>query len=576
MSKKAELKRLIEDKVFIRNKDQQVSTHESPDAWIFDFRKLLMNGKASDLITDLFYETFIDRYPFQISALEIAGVPLATSIMNKFYAKGHHDINAFFIRKSRKKTGLMRMIEGEIQDTKKIILVDDIINSGDSFWRQIEVLEALGYSVDTVWSILRFRKPEYYKRFALRNIKVESLFELNDLTDALGNKVRNLDEKPEKPELAMPFSVEWGFKSDNPTLAWVVPKSQPVIDESKLYFGSDNRTFWAINQADGSVAWQYQVGRPSKKKSIFSNPALYHNTVIFGAYDGNVYCLDKETGKPKWIAMEADWVGSSPAVAPELGLVFIGLEYGIWGKYGAIIALNADTGKPVWIDRTHKGLTHCSPRYLPEHQQVVIGSNDGVVRLYDALSGDIAWTFTTFGGASNSGTTINGFGEGDIKESFAFSPEHDFIIFGSMDGFVYILKRSTGHLVKHFKCDFGIYSTPYIYNDKVYFTSTDKLVRCVDLNTLELIFEENMDNTRLFSAPTVIKDKLYVGTNGARLYELDPQTGEKLAYFQTLERITNTVIYNPKTDRYFLPTFANEILALSRNEVAETPKKTAE
>ena len=565
MSQKSELKNLIEKHVFIKNKDQQIDFKTDPEAWIFDFRQLLMNGKAANIISDIFYSEFKDSDPssFQLCALEIAGVPLATSIMTKFFYKGHEDINAFFIRKSRKKTGLHRMIEGQIQDNKKIILVDDIMNSGDSFWRQIETLESLGHKVDTVWSIIRYRDESFYKRFHNRGITIRSVFELNDFAQSLGGNIRNL-VPPLKNIPIMPFTIAWFFKSENPSLGWVVNKSQPVLDDTKIYFGSDNKTFWALNQRDGSVAWNFKVGL-DKGKAIFSNPALYRDTVIFGAYDGSVYCLDKATGKTRWVSLEADWVGSSPAVAYDLGIVFIGLEYGLFSKQGGIIALDAITGAPIWIDRTHKALTHCSPKYIQAHQQVVMGSNDGVVRLYHARTGALHWKFTTFGSANFDTTNdYSGYSKGDVKESFVYDQTHDYIIFGAVDGFLYILTRDTGHLVHHFKCASAIFSTPYIYNNRVYFTATDKRLRCIDLNSRSLVFEKNLDNTRIFSSPTVLNGKLYVGTNAGKLHELHPDTGASLGYFQAIERITNTLTYNPKTDTYFLPTFANEIIALKR------------
>ena len=73
-----------------------------------------------------------------------------------------------------------------------IILVDDLMNAGNSFWRQIEVLENLGHKVDTVWSILRFRDIDYYTRFHNRNINIVSIFDLDDFTEVLGEKVSNL------------------------------------------------------------------------------------------------------------------------------------------------------------------------------------------------------------------------------------------------------------------------------------------------------------------------------------------------------------------------------------------------
>ncbi|MFT5037305.1 MAG: outer membrane protein assembly factor BamB, partial [Candidatus Azotimanducaceae bacterium] len=463
--------------------------------------------------------------------------------------------------------GLMNMIEGEIQTTQRIILVDDIINSGNSFWRQIEVLEELGFKVEEVWAILRFRNFEQYKRFENRGITVSSLFCLDDFSESLGPSISNMGivdmQTPTKV-----FSSQWVFKSAKPSYNWVVNKSQPVIDEDKIYFGTDNETFWALNQHDGSVIWKHTVGSAVHKKSIFSNPALHGELVIFGSYDGNVYALNKNTGMQKWVSFEADWVGSSPTVASELNLVFIGLEYGLFQKHGGIVALNADTGKTVWCDSSHPAYTHSSPLYIEKHKQVVIGSNDGVVRMYGAENGDKIWEFTTFGGASYDTKTDSGFGEGDIKESLVYDATHDYLIFGSLDCFLYILDRKTGHLVHHYKCNFGIWSTPFLYNKCVYFASLDKSVRALDLDTFKLLFEKNIDSTRIFSSPMIINDLLYIGTNAGRLHELDPKTGEKLSSFQTRERITNHVVYNAKTDTYFLPTYANEIIALTKNRIS--------
>jgi len=565
-AKKAALKKLIETQVFFTGDKEQISLTDDPKSWIFDFRRIVMNGKAADLITEIFCEEFLHEYPFQIGTLEIGGVPIATSIMTKLFAKGHTDSNAFFIRKSRKKSGLHRKIEGRVEEGKKVILVDDVLNSGNSFWRQVEVLEELGHTVDTIWSLVRYRDEAYYKRFHLRGIKVRSIFELNDFTETLGEVVRNITEKKEQ-SVTLPFTVEWIFRSENPSLGWVCGKSQPILDDTKLYFGSDNRRFWALHQSDGSVAWSFQTGIVARKKAIFSNPALYKDSVIFGSYDGNIYCLDKHTGKVKWISFEADWVGSSPAVAEDLGLVFVGLEFGLIRKMGGIIALDIQTGEPVWIDRTHKALTHCSPFYIKEHQQVVMGSNDGIARLHDAKSGKLLWTFTTYG-ASNydteNWTGRTGFSSGDIKEGFVYSHKHDYVVFGSVDGFLYVLDRRTGHLVKHVKCDFGIFGVPYIYKNVVYFSSTDKRIRCLDLDSLELIFTATPDNTRMFGSPTVINNRLYIGTNAGKLHELDAKDGRALGYFQATERITNAVVYNQDTDTYFLPTYANEIIALKR------------
>lgn len=556
------LKAILTNSVFVLNKHEQIDNAVDPETWIFDFRRVLMNGKVANLISDIFYETHVQAYPFQICALEIAGVPLATSIMTKYFYRGHEDINAFFIRKSRKKTGLLRMVEGTIEMNKEIILVDDILNSGNSFWRQVEVLESLGHKVSSVWSIIRYRNIEYYKRFHDRGIRVESLFTLDDFTETLGPRVKNMVSREPLPP-HMPFSALWVFKNSTPNLTQVKPKSQPVLDNANIYFGSDDHFFWAIQQRDGSVAWKYPVGS-FEQKSIFSNPLLYKNLVIFGAYDGNIYALDRLSGKRVWINFDADWVGSSPVVSDELGLVFIGVEFGLVRKHGGIIAIHVATGKTAWQDNTHPAFTHATPCYIKKHKQVAIGSNDGALRMYEAKSGKFVWKFTTEGGALFDPKSDARFGEGDIKEGCVYSEKHDYLVFGSFDGNLYILERRSGKLVHKYMCEFGIYGTPYLYEDRVYFSSLDKHIRCIDLNTLALVFEKNLDKTRIFASPIIINGRLYVGTNAGRLHELDPLTGEELGYFQANERITNTLAYNADTDTYFLPTYANEIICLKR------------
>lgn len=449
----------------------------------------------------------------------------------------------FFVRKSRKKYGLFRMIEGELND-EKVILIDDLINSGESFMRQVEILEKLGKKIVRVLAILRFRDKEFYRYFRERGIEVESLFTLDDFSDVLA--VKNIiDEK--KKSVPMPFEAEWQFKSENPNYFYIVPKSAPLADDTKLYFGADNGNFWSINQSDGTVAWRHKIAFHAKGKYIFSSPAMNKDLVYFGAYDGNFYALDKESGSVRWKFMEADWIGSSPCTAPDLGLIFVGLEFGLWGKQGGIVALDLETGRKKW-QYTMSGLTHSSPAYSRRQRVVVCGCNDFSVSGFNAKKGSLIWKFKT---------------AGEIKESFAFDEKRGLVAFGSFDTHIYVLKIKTGELVYKIETGEGIYSTPLIKEDRLFAASLDKKLYCVDLNTGKIAWEFDTGG-RIFASPEAIGDKVYVGSNDGRMYELDPASGKNTGLFQSTERITNKIAYNKKTERIFLPTFANEVYCLKR------------
>ncbi len=532
------LKRAIADKVLVTEKDRSVVDGRGENArWLFDFRNIILSPTHINRLADIFWEKCEEKYPFQVGGLEVAAIPLVTAIVMKSFEKGK-PVNGFFIRKSRKKIGLQKIIEGELND-ERVILVDDLINSGNSILRQIDVMESVGKKVSEVFTIMRFRDENEYRFLRERRVILQTLFTLKDF----GIEMLKPGTRPREDI----FLTKWSFKSKNPNYFYVVPKSAPALDEQRVYFGSDSGNFWALNQEDGSIAWKYKVGWHTKGKSIFSSPAVHGGAVYFGSYDGNVYALDAETGKKKWAYMEADWVGSSPTIAADLGLLFIGLEFGLFKKRGGIAALDLKTGKRVW-EYTMPEYTHSSPAYMASKSLVVVGSNDSTVYAFNAKSGRLIWQRSV--GA-------------EIKASFTFDEKRGFVLFGSFDGNLYCLKAETGELIFRYQTRAGIYSTPLIHGDAVIVASLDKRVYCISLDSGELRWVTELAG-RIFASPALVEGRLYLGCNDGRLYEINPDTGKKEGFFQATERITNKIAYNEKTKRFFLPTYANELFCLTK------------
>lgn len=535
------LARMIKDRVFtLGTKDAPVAIRGSNIyrdlPWIFDFRAITLEAMVLSYLAEEFWKKYAHAYPFQVGGMESASISLITAIVLKGQERGT-PVHGFFIRKSRKRDGLMKMFEGGLTDDP-VILVDDMINSGQSINKIIVSLSGVHKKVTDVFVILSFRALSAYSFAHERSIQIASLFTLEDIGMSHLNS-----SSTEIPHSA--YDIVWKFAGTRPRFNFVVEKSAPVLDENAIYFGSDNSTLWSLDQTSGRENWHFKTG--IHPKGIFSTPALQRGNVYFGAYDGSVYAIDAKTGKRKWEYADADWVGSSPALAPDLGLCYVGLEFGLIGKQGGIVALSLDSGKQVWSDRTPE-FTHGSPLYIQSESLVTIGSNDNTLYAYDAATGSRRWTYRT---------------QGEIKGSCAFDAKRKLIVFGSWDGKVYALHVSDGSLAFSYETGAAIFSTPLISDGTAYIGSLDKSVYAIDLET-GLAKWTYVTNGRIFASPVIAEGMLWIGSNDGRLYELEPKTGNLKSFFQASERIVNAIAYNPQSKLFFVPTVANEIYCIKR------------
>ncbi|MBY0293953.1 PQQ-binding-like beta-propeller repeat protein [Patescibacteria group bacterium] len=506
--------------------------------WVFDFRALLLQPHWLNRYAEIFWEQHADKYPFQVCGMETAAIPLVSAIVMKGVERGT-PVNGFYFRKSRKRYDLMKQVEG-ILTQDPIIVVDEILNRGGTVHKQLVILKEFGAKVVEVFCLLRFRSESAYQYIVDEGVVVKTLYSLEDFNLPLQSDL------PAQPYVNS-FDVMWRFQAPNPSFHLVVQKSAPALDNERVFFGTDSGVFYALRQDTGEIVWQFKTASQPQGKGILSSPIVHNDRVYFGAYDGNVYAFDAEAGNLCWKYADADWVGSSPALAPNLNLLFIGLEFSLWRKRGGIVALDMKMGKEVWRAQ-HPGLTHGSPLYIQEENMVVIGSNDHTLYAYDAKTGVLRWTYVT---------------RGDIKTTPAYDPKRRAVLVASMDWRLYGVSAENGKPVAAFEAGASIYSVPLIYKDTAYIASLDKKLYALDMDTFEprWVYETT---GRIFSSPVIADGSIWIGSNDGRLYELDPDYGSLKAFFQASERVITRIAYNKKTKQIFMHTVANELYCLKR------------
>jgi outer membrane protein assembly factor BamB/orotate phosphoribosyltransferase len=543
-SRKQSLLSAIRDQAILRGDTERlIGPKGTPYRWMIDMRRIFMQASLLSALADLFWEMCADRMPFQVGGMEVAAIPLLAAILMKSMARGT-PVNGFIVRKERKTYGAGNLVEGTVTDAP-IIIVDDILNSGGSLEKVRVVLEQESKKIALAFVLVDYHSPKGKAWREKNRIPVLAPFALSDFDVVF--------RKPEQPPLNTLFHNVWNFASPDPNFFHRVPKSFPATDGKRIYFGSDCGILWCLDANNGSVVWTFKVNDQAHK-NIWSSPTIHDGRVFFGSYDGNVYCLDAETGSEVWRFIGADWVGSSPALAPDLGLLFIGLEFAVEGKRGSIVALALDDGKKVWEHRT-KRYTHASPAYWPERQLVACGSNDNEMFLFDAGTGALRWRFET---RSEGGM------KGSIRHAPAFDVKRGKVITGCADGYIYIIDVETGKEVWSFRTDNTIYTVPLVVDDTAYVGSTDKHLYVVDLEQ-HIVKKKIYAGSKIFGPARLLAGRIYFGACNGIIYEIDPATVEVTATHQLPDAVTNALIYNSENGYFYALTYVNQLFAITRS-----------
>ncbi|MGZ7070488.1 MAG: outer membrane protein assembly factor BamB family protein, partial [Methanobacterium sp.] len=110
-------------------------------------------------------------------------------------------------------------------------------------------------------------------------------------------------------------------------------QSSPAISDKTLYFGSLDKSFYALNLDDGTEVWNYQTDG-----NITSSAAINGDNVYFGSSDNHLYALNKKNGDLVWKYKTGNAIESSPAI--DNGVIYIGSDdnrlYAINAKDGTM------------------------------------------------------------------------------------------------------------------------------------------------------------------------------------------------------------------------------------------------
>jgi eukaryotic-like serine/threonine-protein kinase len=238
----------------------------------------------------------------------------------------------------------------------------------------------------------------------------------------------------------------WHFKTGN------IVHSTPAICNDRIFFGSFDGFVYALKLKSGELMWKFKtVGhRFFPKGEVQGSPAVFNNLLIIGARDYNVYALDQDKGFCHWNKSFFNGWGLNNNIHDSI--LYIGTA-----DERVLIAADPNTGKELW-KKNMEFLIFGNNAY--SKSMLYVGTTIGKIHGISLLSGDKLWSFET-----------DSYKENRFRY---FKPDDSY-----RDDIYSIIQSNEQFL--DVECELGgIFSTPYIDNNNIIFSSTNGTLYCLE------------------------------------------------------------------------------------------------
>ena len=138
-----------------------------------DMKKAITDPEILSCVAKIIYDKIKDEKIDKIAGPALGAVPIATAVSL------HSRIPMLMIRKSKKRYGTTKLVEGKLQENDKVVIVEDVTTSGNSLLKAIRAVSDNGGRISRAFVVVD-REEGAKNNLKNHGIILESLVSIND------------------------------------------------------------------------------------------------------------------------------------------------------------------------------------------------------------------------------------------------------------------------------------------------------------------------------------------------------------------------------------------------------------
>lgn len=169
-------RRLYEQALVRREQELITDPRGQPIGWLLDTRIPMLESRMFKEVGKVLAERLRAKSVHQVAGYGFGAYSMVCAALA---APGLPTFKGGFVREHRKPHGRRRLVEGPLDRSKPIVLLDDILNSGRSASRAVSLLRNDGFEVVGVMTLFNFTWSGGRARVESDGVWVDSLLDLN-------------------------------------------------------------------------------------------------------------------------------------------------------------------------------------------------------------------------------------------------------------------------------------------------------------------------------------------------------------------------------------------------------------